>query len=1182
MPDTLENNLKNRAKILDALAGEVFGPDSHLAVSDDGERLPRKGEAYTPSGSVLLTSWDDYNKFIESPKFDKESNEEILLGETPLQRYGTGVLSPSSAEDQEENEHIQAQEAIRGYAVDVEEGKVEDEEKEKVRGRKERNFIGDSDAPEHDVFLSTLRKPRSIGVSFVVEDIEKPFLAEVRGGFYKASPIKVLNNDGVEYEKSSFWVRNKFTKDVELSFKQSASPIKLTQEGDNSPELELSVNIRGRSSLPQDSQYPATAGLVTVCLVNRGDVPSYREVKMLNHESFFQSQLTIRPASEQSKFLPYPEPSGIKTDQESESFGLLYRDSKTFATGHGAAGTWENVLAGESPHWVKAEVLPLCQTPGITSEVEFGGEKVEVSLASLSDLSTGRGFAKLESLLELYQSWIAEKTNDTSDSAKVGVEHKVAAMRHLEEMNKAATRMEAGLKLLKDDPEARQIFEWTNHAMHIQSAVPKAVREPNVCKRGYWSFTGYVDPSDCLDRNEIRKWRPFQIAFLLMNLSGLHSSASSDREIVDLIWFPTGGGKTEAYLACAAYALFRRRQIDPKDTGTEVIMRYTLRLLTAQQFERASALICSMNIIRKQNLKFLGADPFSIGIWVGGTTTPNLFKTIKKTDADYNLVLLKCPWCGAKMGPRRTGKNRFESEGFTAKKFHCPDQACKFYEELPLHVVDEHLYDFPPSYLIATVDKFAMLAWNERPRSFFGIGRDGKQSRNPPGLIIQDELHLITGPLGSMVGLYEAVISELCSTQVDGSKAIPKLIAATATTRASAKQISELYGRPNSGVFPPSGLDARDSFFARYDEDEDGKLKPARQYLGFLGLNYSSALTSSVRLTSALHSAVWMLPEDERDPWWTLLYFYNAIRELGGGLSLYDSDIGERMKNVQLRWIGKWDKEKRNHRWINRSRELTGRLQNSEIPERLKELETRYSAESYQALDACLASNIIEVGVDVDRLSLMAVQGQPKTTAQYIQATGRIGRNSKRPGLVVVNYGAQKGRDRSHYEHFQAYHGRLYAQVEPSSVTPYTLPVMKRALHATLVAWMRQRIPKPEAENTGCADISKALLKAEGSFYELFKQRVEQLKLNSLDHEKLLMDMKNILQGQLKKAEVSKPECWHAHEIDSEDRRPLQVQYGKEIPIDWGPDTMWHSPTSMRSVDSECSIHIRPATIQTD
>ena len=118
-------------------------------------------------------------------------------------------------------------------------------------------------------------------------------------------------------------------------------------------------------------------------------------------------------------------------------------------------------------------------------------------------------------------------------------------------------------------------------------------------------------------------WRPFQIAFFLLNIESIANENSKDRTLVDLLWFPTGGGKTEAYLGLIAFNLFFERLNGLDTNRTSVIMRYTLRLLTAQQFERASKLICSMEVIREENLNLLGETRFTIGIFVGGATSYN-------------------------------------------------------------------------------------------------------------------------------------------------------------------------------------------------------------------------------------------------------------------------------------------------------------------------------------------------------------------------------------------------------------------------------------------------------------------------------------------------------------------------------------------------------------------------------
>ena len=381
-------------------------------------------------------------------------------------------------------------------------------------------------------------------------------------------------------------------------------------------------------------------------------------------------------------------------------------------------------------------------------------------------------------------------------------------------------------------------------------------------------------------------------------------------------------------------------------------------------------------------------------------------------------------------------------------------------------MIDEDIYDHRPSMVIGTVDKFAQLAWRYNARSLFGIGPDGDHVVSPPGLIIQDELHLISGPLGSMVGIYEAAIEELCTTGRPGDhdRARPKIVSSTATIRRYAAQVQALFARDRVSLFPPHGLDAGDSFFARYavyppGHERAGEVREGRLYVGVHGGGLGSVQTAQVRTFSTLLQAGKDLPDSERDPYWTLMLFFNSLRELGTSLSLFQWDIPDYMKTMGARRGSQWDDVRR----LNRELELTGRLTNDEVPSVMEALEAPYS-HGRDAVDVCLASNIIEVGIDIDRLSLMAVVGQPKTTSQYIQVTGRVGRSwQERPGLIVTIYSPSKARDRSHYEKFRTYHQRLYAQVEPTSVTPFAPPVLSRALHAVLVAWVRQRLDRDAA-----------------------------------------------------------------------------------------------------------------------
>jgi hypothetical protein len=509
-----------------------------------------------------------------------------------------------------------------------------------------------------------------------------------------------------------------------------------------------------------------------------------------------------------------------------------------------------------------------------------------------------------------------------------------------------------------------------------------------------------------------------------------------------------------------------RRLRNPDNAGTAVLMRYTLRLLTAQQFQRAASLICACEYLRRSRPNNeLGTKPISIGLWVGQGVTPNTHQDAARAinqllegRGENPFIVLACPWCGAAMGPVRAGHNRWIVKGYLRKAhptrvvFCCEDKDCPFGEPhgLPLQVVDEAIYHEPPSLVIGTVDKFAMLPWRPEARSLFGLGHQ----YDPPELIVQDELHLISGPLGSMVAHYETAIEALCSA--GPLRRLPKIVASTATIARASGQIHSLYNGRTGFLFPPQALEAGDSFFARENSEA-----PGRCYLGMFPSALPSHVTAQVRVVSALLQAVNMLGTSDAatlDPYWTLMAYFNSIRELGHAATLIRSDIREYMNAMWDRAgltaaIGGPDALKL-RRFINRDLELTSRIQSSQIPGILQQLFTPHR-EGYEqnAVDICLATNMIQVGLDVPRLSLMAVVGQPKTTAEYIQASSRVGRTQ--PGLVVVIYNPARPRDRSHYEHFRAYHQSIYRFVEPSSITPFAQPVIERALHAVMVALVR-------------------------------------------------------------------------------------------------------------------------------
>nr|MDT0664236.1 helicase [Micromonospora sp. DSM 115978] len=344
------------------------------------------------------------------------------------------------------------------------------------------------------------------------------------------------------------------------------------------------------------------------------------------------------------------------------------------------------------------------------------------------------------------------------------------------------------------------------------------------------------------------EWRPFQLGFLLLTIEGA-STDCDDRDVVDLIWFPTGGGKTEAYLALAAFSiLIRRIRYGDDAAGTTVITRYTLRLLTSDQFRRAATLVCALELLRRDRADDLGSTEISIGLWVGSANSPNTYAEAQTLVKDLRsgqpiekgFQIEKCPWCGTRLLPDEgsAGNIGFQAHNNSFQVF-CLNRGCPFFDRIPMASVDEQLYDRPPTVLIGTVDKFATAVWNERTGVFFGAGDDPG-----PSLIIQDEFHLISGPLGTIVGLYEAAFDVL----MERHGARPKIVASTATIRRADEQTLGVFGR-DVALFPPAGLDADDSYFVRVDHD-----KPGRAYVGLMPQGHTP-VTGLVHLSAALLQA---------------------------------------------------------------------------------------------------------------------------------------------------------------------------------------------------------------------------------------------------------------------------------------------------------------------------------------
>src|SRR6266851_5650162 len=633
---------------------------------------------------------------------------------------------------------------------------------------------------------------------------------------------------------------------------------------------------------------------------------------------------------------------------------------------------------------------------------------------------------------------------------------------------------------------------------------------------------------------ENRATYPFPPAVILLNMPWItkhdHSERSENPEaLADLLWFPTGGGKTEAYLGLTAYTLGLRRLQGTVagrsgENGIAVLMRYTLRLLTIQQFQRASALICACESIRRKALekddKRWGETPFRIGLWVGRRTTPNktddAAEAIKQLRGNHFGIgssgvgspyqLTTCPWCGSAIDPgKHLDSKPFPNESARTLTY-CGDKfgQCLFSkrqaadEGLPVVVVDEEIYRRLPTLLIATVDKFAQMPWKGEVQMLFGMvngycerhgfrspeiedsqfhpkTRGGLPSAKtlehtplrPPDLIIQDELHLISGPLGTLVGLYETAIDRLCTWEVGGKKVRPKVVASTATIKSADVQVHKLFLR-TVNIFPPHGLDVRDNFFSLQREPSDEH--PGRRYIGICatGRRLKAAL---IRVYTAFLCSAQALYEKSgkaADPWMSLVGYFNSMRELGGMRRLVDDDVFTRAKKMDRRGLA------RRFFGTDYLAELTSRMRSEDIPQILDRLESVFDPELEEQrreafktknyknipkkpLDVLLATNMISVGVDVRRLGLMVVGGQPKATAEYIQATSRVGRNPKAPGLVCTVFNWARPRDLSHYESFEHYHATFYKHVEPLSVTPFSPGALQRGLAGLLVSLVRLR-----------------------------------------------------------------------------------------------------------------------------
>ena len=1011
-------------------------------------------------------------KIIDALKTDlvgpQTPNE--VLDENPMFEYLTGMLYPKSMENCE---------------------LLEQEVDEDVdRMNEDTDYTPRPDEDDNEPMVAAkFTQQSSIGLSFYVKKSTQKFIVDVSWGDYIRSSEKIVNEKGNEVTKY-YYTRQQADSGVEIVLSDFSKSNDYALPEDSNLQLHV-VKI----GLGNDYQ------LVTVHLTNRRPMQSPELYSII-----FQAEISVHSEDNSPIFIAENICREILSEDE-----FYFAERPIFARGRGCAAMWEsNDVATASR--IYTSFIPEYEFPGVKATIEGFDEHFFLMSFFAKPSHKTETIARLTKLCNSYAQWIDEKLIHDSKMQDADFKTRIGD-NVIAKCQESLRRMQDGLSLIATDDKVFEAFCFMNSVMTLQRSISNYSKKHG--KGITCNFGDFVNPNN--DKNKFC-WRPFQIAFILMNLKGIVDPTSADRNIVDLLYFPTGGGKTEAYLGLIAFVIALRRlnsNIDDgyeRDGGTAAILRYTLRLLTAQQRDRLTKMIIAAEMERRRQPLKYGKTPITIGFWVGGGVTPNDFKSLEedpkepeKAKDNKRLLykqLLRCPFCGKELSE----ENYHIDYDAKTVRIYCDDRDCIFYKygnskmginvpmPLPVALIDEEIYRRCPTVILATVDKFAALPWRVDINSLFGrvshkctrcgyiaIGEKHPKHREteelaasklnpvkpfaPPELIVQDELHLITGPLGTIYGGYETIIQKLCSYKIGNKTILPKYVVSTATIKNASDQVRCLYGRKDTMQFPANGFEIGDSFFIKEISTSE---HPFRKYVG-ISASGQSMKTTTLRVYAIILQTVHELAKipayrEHLDPYYTLIGYFNSIRELGGTVRLLQDDIPKRINRI---------KKKYNYsspRYLNESSrvEITSRISSSKISEFLQKLEAPMS-DTGKCLDVAIATNMISVGMDVDRLGLMTVMGQPKQNSEYIQATSRIGR--AHPGVVFTIYNPYRPRDLSHYENFVGYHEQLYRYVEGTTATPFAARARDRVLHALIISAIRLLYPK-FADNMAANDIS--------------------------------------------------------------------------------------------------------------
>lgn len=971
------------------------------------------------------------------------------------------------------------------------------------------DFTAGKDDDNEPISTTHFKLPSSIGISFYVQSDLAWINLDVKWGDYSRTSEKRTGKDEKEHTRTVY-TRIPMEETVRVNFADFARTKDYQLVCDSNVHVHVSrIGLKGGYSL------------VTAYVINKRSNPS-------NSAEAIMFQVELKAYAEDGSAVFIAEHICRKILATDEFY---FEQRPILGRGRGCAAVWDTPVDGRTTS-VRSAFIPEYEFPGVSAALD-GFDRYFFSTFTMSaKAKKEETISKLNVLATSYENWINktlvgnERMQDADFKEKIG-------STVIERCQDALRRIREGIHLIETDEIAFEAFCFMNRVIFLQNSIKNyAKKHGSGIECNFQDFINPKDPSNNFG------WRPFQIAFILMNLAGIVDPTHEERKIVDLLYFPTGGGKTEAYLGLMAFVIANRRLRAEEggtynlDGGVTIMLRYTLRLLTTQQRDRITKMVVAAEMIRRQDPRF-GKEPISIGFWVGSGVTPNKFdefeeKADRPQDAKSakNHVckqLLTCPFCGK---PLKEENFNIDIDRKSIE-IYCSDKDCQFYRykndriPIPIYMVDEEIYGKCPTIILSTVDKFARLPWDVNTNALFGrvdrkCSRDGyvaigaehvRHNRTnslppstlenirpflPPELIIQDELHLITGPLGTVYGAYETIIENMCVHE--GIR--PKYVVSTATIKNAEAQAKCLYARKNTTQFPSSGFEIGDSFFIREIPVEKN---PFRKYVGICAPG-QSVKTALLRVYAIILQAAYTLSQQEEfkdviDPYYSLVGYFNSIRELGGAVRLLQDDIPKRIHRIKNKYgLGK-------QRYLNHNVEITSRMSSYKIPEKLNQLEI--TCTSKDCLDTAIATNMIAVGMDVDRLGLMVVTGQPKQNSEYIQATSRIGRAF--PGLVVTLYNAYRPRDLSHYENFTGYHSQLYRFVEGTTATPFSARARDRVLHALIISAIRLNYPNM-ANNPDAAAIGSLTTEQLGTVKKLIIDRLNIIKPSAISDAEMEID----------------------------------------------------------------------------